>query len=379
MLTLLEVLARSGTVQLNPPTSFTASVGGASQVNLAWTRASAGYVTEVWRNGSLYFTTAAGAQTYNDTGATSGFAFTYQIRHKSGASYSSFTVILTQSGTPPAPSISTSVSTDDVTVNWSSVASATSYNVYRDGSLVGSTGGTSYNDNNLANGTYAYTVKATNGTNLSAASNTSNATVAYTAPLTDPSSLSLTSPYADRVGISWTNGDVTASTEIYRGTSPNPTSLLTTVAAAGTSYTDTGRAVGTLYYYRIRHVKGAQTSNYVESSITTPVPAFTGITLALTNPLDPTSAIQLAWSVSNPFFSTRVDIDAWMDTEAYASGAGASYASSPYVFDGVEYTLGGSTTIGFSVAAVYLRNGLTGTIVDTIAPSTSFKATGVVA
>lgn len=379
MLSLLEVLARSGSVQLNPPTAFTAAVGGASQVNLAWTRASAGYVTEVWRDGSLYFTTAAGAQTYNDTSATSGSAFTYTIRHKSGSSYSSFLTPLTQSGTPPAPSISTSVSTDDVTVSWSAVPSASSYNVYRDGSLVGSTSGTSYADNNLANGTYAYTVKASNGTNLSAASNSSNATVAYTAPLTDPSGLTLASPYADRVGISWTNGDATASTEIYRGTSPNPTSLLTTVAAAGTSYTDTDRPTNTLYYYRIRHVKGAQTSNYVESSITTPTPAFTGITLALVTPAGATSTIQLAWSVSNPFFSTRVDVDAWTDTEAYASGAGASYATSPYDFDGVEYTLGGSTTIGFSVAAVYLRNGLTGTIVDTIAPSTSFKATGVVA
>lgn len=377
MLSIIEVLARSGSVQLNPPTTFNAVPGGASQVNLTWVRASAGYVTEVYRDGSLYFTTAAGAQSYNDTGATSGSAFTYRIRHKSGSSYSSFTPELVRSGTPPAPSIAASVTTDDVTIVWSDVPSATGYEIFRDGSSIGTTSGLTYTDSNRPNGTYAYTVKATNGTNQSAASNTETETVSYAAPLTDPSGLTLVSSFADRVGISWTNGDVTASTEIYRGTSPNPTSLLTTVAAAGTSYNDSTALAGTLYYYRIRHVKGAQTSSYVEDDITQPTPSFTSLSLTDVG----AGVIRLSWSVANPPISTRVDIDGWSDTEGYAAaaslGGGEINISSPYTL--AQYAdIGTGPSLNVQVSNLRLRNGSSGVTYDIVSPSISFRSTGVI-
>jgi hypothetical protein len=377
MLSLLEVLARSGSVQLNPPTTFNAVPGGASQVNLTWVRASAGYVTEVYRDGALYFTTAAGAQSYNDTGAASGSAFTYRIRHKSGSSYSSFTAEEIESGTPPAPSIAASVTTDDVNIVWSAVPSATGYEVYRDGSSIGTTSGLTYDDLNLANGTYDYTVKATNGTNQSVASNVQTETVSYAAPLTDPSGLTLVSSFADRVGISWTNGDVTASTEIYRGTSPNPTSLLTTVAAAGTSYNDSSVLAGTLYYYRIRHVKGAQVSSYVEDDITQPTPAFTSLSLSDVGG----GVIQLAWSISNPPISPQVSFGGWSDTEGYAAaaslGGAESVLFSPKTLATYE-NIGTGPSLEVQVSNLRLFNATTLAVYDTVSPTLSFRSTGVI-
>lgn len=377
MLSIIELLARSGSVQLSPPTAFNAVPGGGSQVNLTWVRASAGYVTEVWRDGVLYATTAAGAQSYNDTAATAGYAYDYRIRHKSGGSFSSFTATLTESGTPPAPVISASVFEDDVTVTWAEVPSATGYEVFRDGVSIGTTGSLSYVDTALANGTYAYTVKATNGTNQSVASNTENETVSFSAPLADPSGLTLTNPFSDRVGISWTNGDVTATTEIYRGTSPNPTSLLTTRAAGVSSYNDDTPAVGTLYYYRIRHVKGAQVSSYVEDDVTTTTPSFTGISLSL----DGSGNVTLSWSVVNPPIATRVDQEGWSDTEGYAAanslGGAENSVSSPYFL--AQYAdIGTGPSLDVQIAGLRLRNASTGANYDFVTPSVSFRSTGII-
>ena len=60
-----------------------------------------------------------------------------------------------------------------------------SYNVYRDGAMIASTGSTNYADMGLANGTYDYFVTAVYETGESDPSNTASATVNYTPPAGD--------------------------------------------------------------------------------------------------------------------------------------------------------------------------------------------------
>lgn len=68
-------------------------------------------------------------------------------------------------------------------LSWSAVASATSYNVYRDGSLLGGTTSTTYTDNTAAEGTHSYSVTAVNADGESSPSNSINVVLDKTAPV----------------------------------------------------------------------------------------------------------------------------------------------------------------------------------------------------
>lgn len=351
-------------VAVSPPTGFNATTSTASQINLWWTNSSGGLETEIWRNGSLLTTTSPGQMSFSDIAIDAGQEYTYKIRHKSGSSFSVFTSSLTRSGSPPAPVLSTpSVNTDDVTLNWSQPATTqTAVRVYRNGVNISgnlSAGATSYVDNNLPNDTYTYTIRNFNGVAESADSNSQNAVVSYNPPLTDPSSFTATSTHSDRVALSWTNGDATAQTEIYRGTSPNPTTLIYTVSAGVTSYNDDGRDQTTLYYYRIRHVKGGSLSNYVSDSETTLTTSFATHNLVADVALD---TVRIEWTLTNPPVNPVVSHGDYSDTLGEESVTGpVSGITSPYTV--VTYTNGivtkGSGTV-CTGTLTYLRVQRTG-------------------
>jgi titin len=215
------------------------------------------------------------------------------------------------------------VTTDDVALSWSQPATTqTAVRVYRDSVNVSgdlSAGATSYNDNDLANATYTYTIRNTNGVAESVDSNDEDAVVSHNPPLTDPSGFTATSTHSDRNALAWTNGDGTAQTEIYRGTSPDPTTLIHTASAGTSSYNDDGLNQTTLYYYRIRHIKGGSLSDYVSDSETTLTTSFTGVNLVADEPLDD---IIISWSLVNPPVAPVVSHGDWSDTEGAESVSG---------------------------------------------------------
>jgi poly(hydroxyalkanoate) depolymerase family esterase len=89
-------------------------------------------------------------------------------------------------GSLPAPSGLTVTGTTDTSakLSWNSVSGAASYNVYRDGTKVGSATGTAYTDSGLSAGTsYSYTVAAVDSSGAVGASSTSvTATTTGSAP-----------------------------------------------------------------------------------------------------------------------------------------------------------------------------------------------------
>lgn len=369
----VELLARRAGAQVPRPTNLAGSPAAGPAINLSWTNANGTLETEVWRNGSLLTTRGAGVSSFSDGAVATGVEYTYSLRHKASASsFSSFTSSIIRSATPPAPSLNgPSVSTDDVSLSWSAVASATSYRVLRGSASggpytqIGTPTGTTFTDSNRPNGTWYYVVRAFNGLNESANSNQVSAVVSFSPPIDPPTSFSASPSHSDRVTLGWTNGSGTAQIEVYRGTSPDPTDRIATLAAGTTSYADANLTQGTLYYYRIRHINGSSVSSYVADDATTPTSALTGVSLSANTSTD---QVRLTYSITNPPFAPRVDVGDWSDTANEVSVPGANdVGASPVLIatygDIVPIPTG--TTVTGTLAYVRLRSG-NGTLLDSL-------------
>jgi glucoamylase len=176
------------------PTGLKVTGTTSSTAALSWTASSGATGYKVLRNGTQVGTTTG--TTYTDTGLTASTSYTYTVEADNSAgtsaASSSVTATTTAAGTAPnAPTGLTvgTVTTTTVPLNWTASTTGGTYAVagyyiLRNGSVVGSTTGTSYTDTGLTPGTtYTYTVKAydTNG-DVSAASTSVSATTstAYT-------------------------------------------------------------------------------------------------------------------------------------------------------------------------------------------------------
>lgn len=92
---------------LASPTGLSASAASTTQINLNWTNGSGTASVEVWRNGSLLITLAAGTVTYSNTGLTASTTYTYKVRHNNGSITSAFSNEISQATLAAAPPPST--------------------------------------------------------------------------------------------------------------------------------------------------------------------------------------------------------------------------------------------------------------------------------
>ncbi|MFH1017713.1 MAG: S8 family serine peptidase [Pseudomonadota bacterium] len=176
------------------PGNLTATAASTSQINLSWSASTdnvavTGY--NVYRSGALIGSTTS-ALTYSDTGLAANTSYSYTVKAKDAAgnlsaasntaSATTLAVPDTQAPTAPTNLTATAASTSQINLSWSASTdnvAVTGYNVYRGGSLIGSTtSALTYSDTGLsANTSYSYTVKAKDAAgNLSAASNVASAT-----------------------------------------------------------------------------------------------------------------------------------------------------------------------------------------------------------
>jgi len=175
-----------------PPTSLTSSNVTETTVDLSWTASTdnvgvTGY--DVYKDGALLGSVTG--TTSQVTGLTSSTAYSFYVTAKDAAgniSGASNTVNIT-TNTPPdtqSPTAPTSLASSNVsetTVDLSWIASTdnvgvTGYDVYKDGSLLGSVTGTTSQVTGLTSGTaYSFYVKAKDAAgNISGVSNTVNVT-----------------------------------------------------------------------------------------------------------------------------------------------------------------------------------------------------------
>jgi len=157
---------------------------------------------------------------------------------------------------PSAPPnvVAKAVSSSSITVSWSSVSSATGYNVYCSTSVnrrykVGGTKSTLYTDTGLFSGTnYCYKVFAYN---LGGENSLSSNVCAPTIP-DAPDNLSGVATSQSNVTISWSPVFGATGYNVYRDTlanGSNRSKVKTITSPSDTSYTNTGLSSGKTYYY----------------------------------------------------------------------------------------------------------------------------------
>jgi len=157
---------------------------------------------------------------------------------------------------------------------------------------IGSSATTNYSDTSASltgATTYNYRVRATDGTNFSAYSNTASATTA--APtFTAPSNLAATPAGSAQLNLSWTaateTGGTITSYLVERCSGLNcantPSNFAQVGAPATTSFSDTGLTIGTPYSYRVRATDGTNLSSYSNVATATPIQGPGLSTLSLT-------------------------------------------------------------------------------------------------
>jgi chitodextrinase len=284
-----------------------------SSVSFSWNASSdnVGVVAyNIYRSGSLI--RSQSGTTYTDTGLSPFNAYQYNISAVDAANNasnlsSSLYAATAQDTTPP--SVPDNVSETGSTVSSISLAwdastddvGVAGYHVYRDGSLIGSTGGTTFTDNGrTVSSSYTYTISA-----YDAAGNQSNQSAAFsgnssndTTPPTIPPNVHTTTIEDNSITIAWdaaTDDVGVAGYKIYRN------AVLVGTTTTDTSYTDSGLSPVTQYTYTVRAYDAANNESSDSAALqattaydTTPpsVPA------SLTSMATTDTTISLSWNAS---------------------------------------------------------------------------------
>jgi len=179
--------AQSAPVQVTPfvitpaaPTGLMATAGNA-QVALSWSPTANATGYKVYRGATLVSTQAT--TSFVDTGLTNGTAYTYTVVATNGSASSVASSPVTSTPMAPAPAQPTGLvatpGNAQVALTWNAVATATSYRVYRNGTLLTTVTTPSYTSTGLTNGTaYTFYVTAVAATTEGPASATVSATPA---------------------------------------------------------------------------------------------------------------------------------------------------------------------------------------------------------
>ncbi len=244
------------------PSGLTATADSQTVVSLSWTASSDnmgvnGY--NVYRDGTLIGTSIG--TSYVDSACSPNTSYSYQVSAYDAtgnvSSNSSAAGVTTPDGDVEPPSVpagltATAVSGTEIDLSWNASTdntAVTGYNVYRGGQFIGTSTTTSYADTGRTPATtYSYTVSAYDAAgNESAQSSSASATTPDTIAPSAPGSLSATTVSTSQINLSWSAASDNVGVSgynIYRNGS-----FLTSVG--GTSYSNTGLAMGTTYSYVI--------------------------------------------------------------------------------------------------------------------------------
>jgi hypothetical protein len=277
------------------PSQLTAIDTSPTQVNVAWTNAS-GNVTafELERSptsGSGFqpiATTSGNVTTYSDADLLADTPYFYRVKaiNEMGSSaYTPEVSVITPPTPPASPTalVATAISSTQVDLAWLDASNNESgFEIER--SLTTGTGftwlattaanATQYSDAGLsANTAYHYKVRAVNKGGHSAYTSEVPVTTLQ-APPPVPATLTATVVGSTQINLSWPDASSNETGfQIERSlTSLQGFVLIQTVAANTTSYSDTGLAEGTLYYYRVAAINVAGSSAYTPEASATTLP-----------------------------------------------------------------------------------------------------------
>lgn len=270
-----------------------AGVSGQGKIALAWTNGDTTSQTYIYvataSGGALTFVSAVAGGVAAFTHDVGAFDVTryYKVVHVKNDVFSNYSNESSANSGYDIPdadpsNLSATVParpSGETTVNlaWVNGDTTAQTRVYRGGVLVhtAAAGVNTWSDTGRTpNTAYGYRVAHVKSSIESNQTAQVNATTLVDGPDAAPTNLVATNPGAGNVGLTWTNGDATATTEIYRSVSGGAYQLLTTKAAAATSHTDSpGGGVAVAYF--VRHLKNsvASADSNTQSLTTLPPPA----------------------------------------------------------------------------------------------------------
>ncbi len=334
-LTTVEILpANSDTTAPTSPGAVTATATSATQATISWTASTdnvgvTGYT--VYRSTTAGFTPSAATlvaslgnvASFNDSNLAPG-TYYYVVTAKDAAGNVSpasnqGSLTLTDTTAPSAPSnVSATASNAKVNLSWTASTDnvgVTGYNVYRSttsgfnpdaSTLLGTTTTATYTDMSVPEGTYYYTVIATDAaSNASSKSNEASAVVLpsdTTAP-SAPDTLTATQTSATQVSLTWnasTDNVSVAGYNVYRSTTSGFTPDASSLIGTATSTTFTNTVTPNSYYYAVLAYDAA--GNLSPASNVAPI--VIADTTAPTTPTNLTATaasatqVNLGWSVS---------------------------------------------------------------------------------
>ncbi len=291
------------------PTGLTA-VGGTGQVTISWTSVSAATSYNVYYATTTGVTKTSGTKIASatpsclQTGLTAGTMYYYVVTavNSAGESAVSTQTSVRTAATPPAAmvpaapaGVSANGGTNQMTLSWGAVSTATSYNVY----YAAASGVTTTNGTKIANATspsvhtglaagstYYYIVTAINSTGESAASvqftgtTLSATTPGPTAPAT-PTGVTVAGG-TNAATITWPAVSGATSYNVYWSTKTGVTKTSgTKVSGVNSPYTQTGLAAATAYYYVVTAVSsaGEGAASAQVTTTTAAAPVLDGLTL----------------------------------------------------------------------------------------------------
>jgi uncharacterized repeat protein (TIGR01451 family) len=257
------------------------AISGDSQVSLSWSIPgnAGGYsIKRSSVSGGPYTeiaTTAGNNPAFVDATVVNGNFYYYVIAATNSLGASSNSVEVIGNPNVPVTGITATGGTNRVILNWSALAGATSYTVRRAITSNGAytdiaTGvaGTTYTDTSAQSGrTYYYRISAT--LTVGGTSGQSAEVSAVTAPGAPVLSTTLFASTVIRLG--WTSDPVVSGFFVEQSANGVNFTPLATTAANQTSYTNSGLALSTTYFYRVRTTNATGLSSYSAiASNTTP-------------------------------------------------------------------------------------------------------------
>ncbi len=256
-------------VPLAAPAGLTATPVSSSQINLSWNSVpgATSYTLE-WSTDDQNWNALPGttATSYSDTGLAAGTTYYFRIQASNILVSSPWSAPASATTTPATPTDvrATTVSSSEIDLSWNSVPGATNYTVERslvndpntsdsNWQVLGTTSGTTWADSGLPSGiTYYYSILASNPTGSSPWSAPVNATTTPSAPM----GLTATALPPSQINLSWNAVNGAAGGYVIERSSNGSSGWtpIGTTAAGVTTFSDTGLAANTTYYYEVSAV-----------------------------------------------------------------------------------------------------------------------------
>ena len=242
------------------PYAFTKKFNTGSNLNLELTLinngggSTIGNTTVTISENDTYVSIVEGSKTYSTmtSGATATETFvisidplvednhevTFTVKATNGNYAQTFKLVAKISNVLLPPSITAQANGTSINLSWNATNNATSYNIYRDEALVANTESTSYLDEGLEYSTlYSYTMTSKRGDLESEHSKILRVQTTDNANTPAPTNVAA-SMNDELVNVSWTNGDNSNGSNIYRRDDVSGEETKIAANISGESYTD---------------------------------------------------------------------------------------------------------------------------------------------